>query len=108
MGSGTGLPIDGISSQKERDDRMWSALVDVGPAVSSYIELFPELTLYFIGIVRDNFHEVNRRFCISPHSFEVIRSMFSSISLTRYLNTSGRYIISACGSRSSYQALYMA
>jgi len=34
MGSGTGLPIDHVSAQKERDERMLNALVDVGPAVS--------------------------------------------------------------------------
>lgn len=39
MGSGTGLPVDHVSAQKERDDRMWNALVDVGPAVSIYIPI---------------------------------------------------------------------
>lgn len=34
MGAGTGLPIDHPSGQKERDERMWTALVDVGPSVS--------------------------------------------------------------------------
>ena len=33
MGAGTGLPVDLNSKQKERDERMWTALVDVGPSV---------------------------------------------------------------------------
>ena len=33
MSAGTGLPIDHPSGQKERDERMWTALVDVGPSV---------------------------------------------------------------------------
>lgn len=35
MSAGTGLPLDHPSGQKERDERMWTALVDVGPAVST-------------------------------------------------------------------------
>ena len=34
MSAGTGLPVDHPSGQKERDERMWTGLVDVGPAVS--------------------------------------------------------------------------
>jgi Niemann-Pick C1 protein len=37
MSAGTGLPIDHPSGQKERDERMWTALVDVGPSVSKFI-----------------------------------------------------------------------
>jgi len=33
MSAGVGLPIDHPSGQKERDERMWTALVDVGPSV---------------------------------------------------------------------------
>lgn len=33
MSAGSGLPIDHPAGQKERDERMWSALVDVGPSV---------------------------------------------------------------------------
>ena len=39
MSAGTGLPIDHPSGQKERDERMWSALVDVGPSVSPFFLL---------------------------------------------------------------------
>ena len=34
MTSGSGLPDDHPAGQKERDERMWTALVDVGPSVS--------------------------------------------------------------------------
>ena len=35
MSAGTGLPVDHPAGQKERDERMWIALVDVGPSVSA-------------------------------------------------------------------------
>lgn len=35
MGAGQGLPFDHPSGSKERDERALSALVDVGPSVSS-------------------------------------------------------------------------
>lgn len=35
MGAGTGIPIDQYSGQKERDERVWTALADVGPSVRS-------------------------------------------------------------------------
>jgi Niemann-Pick C1 protein len=34
MSTGSGLPVDHPAGQKERDERMWMALVDVGPSVS--------------------------------------------------------------------------
>lgn len=34
MNAGSGLPMDHPAGQKERDERMWTALVDVGPSVS--------------------------------------------------------------------------
>lgn len=34
MSAGSGLPVDHPAGQKERDERMWTALVDVGPSVS--------------------------------------------------------------------------
>jgi Niemann-Pick C1 protein len=34
MSAGSGLPVDYRASQKERDERAWTALVDVGPSVS--------------------------------------------------------------------------
>ena len=38
MSAGTGLPVDHPAGQKERDERMWTALVDVGPSVSAAFE----------------------------------------------------------------------
>jgi Niemann-Pick C1 protein len=35
MSAGSGLPVDHPAGQKERDERMWTALVDVGPSVSA-------------------------------------------------------------------------
>ena len=37
MSAGSGLPVDHPAGQKERDERMWTALVDVGPSVSSRV-----------------------------------------------------------------------
>jgi Niemann-Pick C1 protein len=34
MSAGSGLPMDHPAGQRERDERMWTALVDVGPSVS--------------------------------------------------------------------------
>lgn len=33
MSAGSGLPVEHLAGQKERDERMWTALVDVGPSV---------------------------------------------------------------------------
>jgi Niemann-Pick C1 protein len=40
MGAGVGLPVDHPAGQKERDERMWTALVDVGPSVCNPQGLF--------------------------------------------------------------------
>lgn len=39
MSAGSGLPVDHPAGQKERDERMWTALVDVGPSVSLFRSL---------------------------------------------------------------------
>lgn len=39
MGSGNGLAVDRRSHQQDRDERMWTALVDVGPSVSVYVRV---------------------------------------------------------------------
>lgn len=36
MSAGSSLPVDHTAGQKERDERMWTALVDVGPSVRSF------------------------------------------------------------------------
>ena len=39
MGAGVGLPVEHPAGQKERDERMWIALVDVGPSVRNFLGL---------------------------------------------------------------------
>jgi Niemann-Pick C1 protein len=39
MGAGAGLPAEHPSGQKERDERVWLALVDVGPSVRDNLTL---------------------------------------------------------------------
>jgi Niemann-Pick C1 protein len=46
MNAGSGLPVDHPSGQKERDERMYTALVDVGPSVCIFFPL--RLTMYLI------------------------------------------------------------
>jgi Niemann-Pick C1 protein len=43
MSAGSGLPVDHPAGQKERDERMWTALGDVGPSVGS-MSSFPATT----------------------------------------------------------------
>jgi Niemann-Pick C1 protein len=38
MNAGSGLPVDHPSGQKERDERMFTALVDVGPSVRALLD----------------------------------------------------------------------
>lgn len=46
MSAGSGLPVDHPAGQKERDERMWIALVDVGPSVSSrWVQLLSNFAL---------------------------------------------------------------
>lgn len=40
MGAGVGLPVDHPAGQKERDERMWIAMVDVGPSVSNFLVIW--------------------------------------------------------------------
>lgn len=47
MGAGIGLPIDHLSRQKERDERIWTALVDVGPSVRWFRYSFQFFPLKF-------------------------------------------------------------
>jgi Niemann-Pick C1 protein len=71
MSAGSGLPMDHPAGQRERDERMWTALVDVGPSVSSSDLLEDGTVLIFgcSGPVRHNIHKVNRHVCIGAHSF---------------------------------------
>ena len=73
MGAGTGLPVDLNSRQKERDERMWTALVDIGPSVS--IEPVTKLGmthhLVSIGSFRHHFHQAHRYLCVSSYSIKI-------------------------------------
>jgi Niemann-Pick C1 protein len=60
MGAGPGSSGDHPAGQKERDERVWIALADVGPSVS-YSNCRRERSLKCIpGPFRDYFHEINR------------------------------------------------
>jgi Niemann-Pick C1 protein len=43
MGAGSGVPMSHPAGQKERDERMWTALVEVGPSVRSSIFIYKYL-----------------------------------------------------------------
>ncbi|KAG5221192.1 patched family-domain-containing protein [Salix suchowensis] len=45
MNTGSGLPVDHPAGQRERDERMWTALVDVGPSVSTRLCFYLRLRL---------------------------------------------------------------
>ncbi|KAG6829322.1 hypothetical protein H0H92_004925 [Tricholoma furcatifolium] len=45
MSAGSGLPVDHPAGQKERDERMWTALVDVGPSGLLCLSMTSELTM---------------------------------------------------------------
>lgn len=46
MSAGSGLPIDHPAGQKERDERMWTALTDVGPSVCDAVVLRDRYVAY--------------------------------------------------------------
>src|SRR5882762_1108478 len=48
MSAGSGLPIDHPAGQKERDERMWTALVDVGPSVTPPLSHLKTFIDYFL------------------------------------------------------------
>ncbi|KAI5125056.1 hypothetical protein M0805_007479 [Coniferiporia weirii] len=58
MGAGTGLPVDQYSFQKERDERMWTALVDVGPSVLSGITFTKLIGVSVLALTRSRLLEV--------------------------------------------------
>lgn len=65
MSAGSGLPVDHPAGQKERDERMWIALVDVGPSVSiCFTERHTECyTDSGIGAVGYHLHQANWNVC---------------------------------------------
>jgi Niemann-Pick C1 protein len=50
MSAGSGLPTDHPAGQKERDERMWTALVDVGPSVRPALPIRTS-TDYFLQVL---------------------------------------------------------
>jgi len=58
MSAGTGLPVDHPSGQKERDERMWTALVDVGPSVLSGITFTKLIGMSVLALTRSKLLEV--------------------------------------------------
>ena len=59
MSSGSGLPIDHPAGQKERDERMWTALVDVGPSVLSGITFTKLIGMSVLALTHSKFLEVS-------------------------------------------------
>ncbi|KAH9918241.1 multidrug efflux transporter AcrB transmembrane domain-containing protein [Epithele typhae] len=58
MSAGTGLPVDHPAGQKERDERMWIALVDVGPSVLSGITFTKLIGMCVLALTRSKFLEI--------------------------------------------------
>jgi Niemann-Pick C1 protein len=77
MSVGSGLPVDHPAGQKERDERMWTALVDVGPSVSSKSNYYCYQYIIFLGFVWDYVHKINRHVRTCPHPFKVARGYLS-------------------------------
>lgn len=65
MSSGSGLPIDHPAGQKERDERMWTALVDVGPSVLSGITFTKLIGMSVLALTHSKFLEVCHHTCVS-------------------------------------------
>ncbi|KZT74295.1 multidrug efflux transporter AcrB transmembrane domain-containing protein [Daedalea quercina L-15889] len=58
MSAGSGLPVDHPAGQKERDERMWTALVDVGPSVLSGITFTKLIGMCVLALTRSRFLEI--------------------------------------------------
>ncbi|KAJ3502862.1 hypothetical protein NLJ89_g8696 [Agrocybe chaxingu] len=58
MSAGTGIPVDHPSGQKERDERMWTALVDVGPSVLSGITFTKLIGMSVLALTRSKLLEI--------------------------------------------------
>ncbi|KAI0053035.1 multidrug efflux transporter AcrB transmembrane domain-containing protein [Auriscalpium vulgare] len=58
MTSGSGLPVDHPAGQKERDERMWTALVDVGPSVLSGITFTKLIGMCVLALTRSRLLEI--------------------------------------------------
>ncbi|TDL29439.1 multidrug efflux transporter AcrB transmembrane domain-containing protein [Rickenella mellea] len=58
MGAGTGIPVDHMSGQKERDERMLLALVEVGPSVLSGITFTKLIGISVLALTRSKLLEI--------------------------------------------------
>ncbi|KAL1406562.1 niemann-Pick type C-related protein 1 [Vanrija albida] len=58
MGAGTGLLYDKLEGRKERDERVWTALVDVGPSVFSGITLTKLIGISVLALTRSRLLEI--------------------------------------------------
>ncbi|KAG2152925.1 patched family-domain-containing protein [Suillus clintonianus] len=58
MSAGSGLPADYPAGQKERDERMWTALVDVGPSVLSGITFTKLIGMSVLALTRSKLLEI--------------------------------------------------
>ncbi|KAG8811959.1 hypothetical protein FRC17_002264, partial [Serendipita sp. 399] len=58
MGVGSILPADHPNGQRERDERMWSALVDVGPSVLSGITFTKLIGISVLALTRSRLLEI--------------------------------------------------
>jgi len=58
MSAGSGLPVDHPAGQKERDERMYTALVDVGPSVISGITMTKLIGMSVLALTRSKLLEV--------------------------------------------------
>ncbi|KAG2158905.1 patched family-domain-containing protein [Suillus bovinus] len=58
MSVGSGLPADHPAGQKERDERMWTALVDVGPSVLSGITFTKLIGMSVLALTRSKLLEI--------------------------------------------------
>jgi len=58
MGAGTGLPVDQLSGQKERDERVYAGLIDVGPSVISGITFTKLIGITVLALTRSRLLEI--------------------------------------------------
>ncbi|KAF4602307.1 hypothetical protein EYR40_005512 [Pleurotus pulmonarius] len=58
MNTGSGLPVDHPAGQRERDERMWTALVDVGPSVISGITTTKLIGICVLALTRSKLLEI--------------------------------------------------
>lgn len=77
MSAGSGLPVDHPAGQKERDERMWTALVDVGPSVCGSTCLAEDnCSQTLIGFVWDYIYQADRHVRHGPDAFTTSKGLF--------------------------------